>query len=223
MANLNFAEHQITLKKHPKSSCISLKINCQGKISLTIPRHVSLEKALKFLYEKKLWLDNKVAGLSLNKDLPGIINIFGQEFKVIISDELDSSFMIENQTIFLFSKLTNPKLLLKQLIIKKFKKEITILVAQFAEKISVKYNNIKIADNVSNFGSCSSKGNLSFSWRLAMMPINVIHYVIIHELCHLIELNHSAKFWKLVAQFKPDFLADKKWLKQNGNYILRLL
>lgn len=78
------------------------------------------------------------------------------------------------------------------------------------KSISFKYN-------TTNWGSCSSSGSLNFSTRLLFAPIDVQDYVIIHELAHLVELNHSDRFWKLVADAMPDFEEKEKWLKKNGH------
>lgn len=78
------------------------------------------------------------------------------------------------------------------------------------KKISLKYN-------YSNWGSCSSKGNINLSTRLLLAPERVLDYVIIHELAHLVELNHSARFWQLVKAAMPDYQEQEKWLKAHGN------
>jgi len=76
--------------------------------------------------------------------------------------------------------------------------------------------NIKLKYNTSNWGSCSSSGNINLSTRLLMAPLEVQDYVIIHELAHLIELNHSDKFWKIVSNVMPDYKEKEKWLKLNS-------
>ena len=75
---------------------------------------------------------------------------------------------------------------------------------------------VNLKYNQSNWGSCSSKGNVNLSTRLLFAPDDVIDYVIIHELAHLIELNHSARFWKLVEDAMPDYREKEKWLKKYG-------
>lgn len=95
-----------------------------------------------------------------------------------------------------------------------FSKRVLELNQQFFKKaiksIHFKYNH-------SNWGSCSSSGNLNFSSRLLFAPSDVQDYVIIHELAHLIELNHSDKFWKLVSNAMPQYAQKEKWLKENGH------
>jgi predicted metal-dependent hydrolase len=75
---------------------------------------------------------------------------------------------------------------------------------------------VKISSAKTRWGSCTSTGNLNFTWRLVMAPLEVIDYVVIHELAHLRVHNHSAKFWKLVESIDPQFKARRKWLRLNG-------
>lgn len=77
-------------------------------------------------------------------------------------------------------------------------------------KISLKYNH-------SNWGSCSNKGNVNLSTRLLFAPTAVIDYVIVHELSHLLEMNHSPRFWRIVAAAMPNYKEQEKWLKENGH------
>ena len=76
-------------------------------------------------------------------------------------------------------------------------------------------NKVFIKGQKTRWGSCSSAGNLNFNWRLAMAPTEVIEYVVIHELCHRIEMNHSKEFWRLVQEKCPEFRKHKAWLKRN--------
>ena len=89
--------------------------------------------------------------------------------------------------------------------------------AEFAEKLSVNFMGIHIKDTKSRWGSCSSKGNLNFSWRLVMAPEQVLEYVVIHELCHLRYMDHSEKFWNLVSEFCPAYKQYRKWLRDYGD------
>lgn len=93
---------------------------------------------------------------------------------------------------------------------------IEVRTAEFAAKYKLSYKLIKITSARTRWGSCSSRGTLSFTWRLVMAPLPVIDYVIIHELAHLVEKNHSKRFWTQVAAMMPDYAKHKKWLKENG-------
>lgn len=87
---------------------------------------------------------------------------------------------------------------------------------EFARLLSVDFETIRIKDQQSRWGSCSSKRNLNFNWRIIMAPEPVCDYVIIHELCHLVFMDHSANFWNLVESICPDYRQYKKWLKEKG-------
>ena len=83
----------------------------------------------------------------------------------------------------------------------------------YAPRIGRVPGRIAIREQKSRWGSCSSKGNLNFNWKLIMAPPQALDYVVIHELCHLHEFNHSPRFWTLVAGQMPDYEVWKKWLK----------
>jgi predicted metal-dependent hydrolase len=76
---------------------------------------------------------------------------------------------------------------------------------------------LRIRDNISNWGSCSHDGNISISARLLFAPPEVIDYILIHELAHLVELNHSNRFWKLVEKAMPGYELAEEWLRKNGD------
>lgn len=80
---------------------------------------------------------------------------------------------------------------------------------------------IRIKDQKTRWGSCSSLNNLNFNWRLIMAPPEVLDYVVVHELCHLTHLNHSREFWNMVEEVMPEYRKHKKWLQDNG-YLLQM-
>ena len=86
----------------------------------------------------------------------------------------------------------------------------------YAPRLGVAFNRVAIRDQKSRWGSCSAKQNLNFNWKLIMAPPEVLDYVVIHELCHLIEFNHSPRFWRLVEGQMPEYECWKKWLKEHG-------
>lgn len=88
--------------------------------------------------------------------------------------------------------------------------------AEYSTILGVNYNNIRIKDTKTRWGSCSSKRNLNFNYRIIMAPDNIMDYIIIHELCHLKHMNHGKKFWETVELFMPDYKECKEWLKLNG-------
>ena len=96
-------------------------------------------------------------------------------------------------------------------------------VAYFAPKVGVSYGRITIRSQRSRWGSCSSRGNLNFNCLLMLTPPEVLDYVVVHELCHRKELNHSPRFWAEVETVLPGYKAQQKWLKDNGSALIRRL
>lgn len=88
--------------------------------------------------------------------------------------------------------------------------------AFYAEKMGVTYFKITIREQKTRWGSCSSKGNLNFNWKLVLMPMEILDYVVVHELAHRKEMNHSPKFWKVVEEILPDYKVRRKYLKEQG-------
>lgn len=108
-------------------------------------------------------------------------------------------------------------MMLRKMIAKRMRSDMIDRVIQlnrlhFQKDIST----LRLKYNTSNWGSCSRNKNLNFSTRLLLAPLEVIDYVIIHELAHLIEMNHSSKFWDIVERADPGYRAKEKWLKENG-------
>lgn len=94
-------------------------------------------------------------------------------------------------------------------------------VALFAPRVKVSYGRITIRNQRSRWGSCSGKGNLNFNCLLMLMPPEIIDYVVVHELCHRREMNHSADFWRLVEDVLPDYKRHRQWLKENGAAVMK--
>ena len=90
----------------------------------------------------------------------------------------------------------------------------------FAEQMNVEYDKIEIRNQRTKWGSCSTTGTLGLNWRLMMAPPEVIDYIVIHELAHLRESNHSSEFWSLVAEFDPEYEAHAEWLSENSSRLI---
>ncbi len=104
-----------------------------------------------------------------------------------------------------------------QALARKAKEIIPPKVKYYADIIGVDYGRITIRNQKTRWGSCSAKHNLNFNCLLLRAPEEILDYVIVHELCHIIEMNHSKAFWAEVGKVLPDYKARRKWLKDNGD------
>ena len=97
---------------------------------------------------------------------------------------------------------------------------VTMIMDEEAEALDVTYRRIEIRDQRTRWGSCSPQGTLSFNWRLVLAPYEVLDYIVVHELCHLREPNHSPRFWRLVATRRPGWREQRDWLHDHGPELL---
>ena len=97
---------------------------------------------------------------------------------------------------------------------------VAMLCDEEADALGVRWSSIVIRDQRSRWGSCSTRGTLSFNWRLVLAPFEVLDYVVVHELCHLREPNHSRRFWKLVEGRRPGWREQRDWLHEHGPELL---
>ena len=97
---------------------------------------------------------------------------------------------------------------------------VSALAEEQSERIGVEYRRIRIGGQRTRWGSCSPRGTLSFNWRLVLAPLEVLDYVVVHELCHLRVPNHSRRFWALVERHCPHWRQQRDWLREHGPELL---
>lgn len=117
------------------------------------------------------------------------------------------------------SKLSQTELTRLQVLEKRYRKaakdRFIARVGYFHPITGGSYTTITVRDQKSRWGSCSSRGTLSFNYRLIFAPSKVLDYVVVHELCHLTHMNHSEDFWRMVEQIMPDYRLYKQWLREH--------
>jgi len=117
-----------------------------------------------------------------------------------------------------------PRLVLRQLTPAEGRREararLEEVCAREAGRLGVRYARMRIGDQRTRWGSCSRSGTLSFNWRLVLAPPTVLEYVVVHELLHLVEPSHSARYWALVAAARPSYREERRWLREHGHELL---
>ncbi len=101
---------------------------------------------------------------------------------------------------------------LKRFYYQKCKALVELSISSYQSNFKTKPRSIRITDNKTNWGTCDSRMQLTFNWRLAMAPQKVIDYVVIHEMCHMVHMNHDRSFWRLVGKIMPDYKEQEYWL-----------
>ena len=190
-------------------------------IELVIPIRASIEQGENFTKNKSDWIYERLKERPTNIPIRDGIELPYLDEKIIlyfISAPSPSVAWLGNKLL-----ISGPNINFDQLALKALKMEAEKIIKPSAEHLASLLNktitNFHIGDPKTRWGSCSSIGRLSFSWRLIMSPKKVLNYVICHEVSHLAELNHGPKFWKLVNMYSEDAPYAKAWLKLNGDHL----
>lgn len=221
---------KITPKQIVRSNrkTISLQVNKEGDLIVRCPKRVSLSYLENLISRKTAWiLEKKKKFLEVLDLLEGKFDnkksflYLGQKYQLNFTENCESEFFFQDG--FFISK--NHKLKPKEMVIKFYQQKAEDIIFPrvefFADKHGFKYGKIRLSNAIGHFGSCNGKNTLSFSWRLMMAPADVIDYVVVHEISHIAQKNHSKDFWKLVEEILPNYRDSKKWLKENGKILMR--
>ena len=195
--------------------------NNNGGVKLTIPRNGTCQQALEFAKSRENWIREK-----LSNQLPEITPCYGsvllyQGKKLIIQQSETKNIYQHENEIFIPGPLEKISGKIKGYLKVKARDHLDFSSRKYSDLLGKSYKRITIRDTRSRWGSCTSDGNLMYSWRLIMAPPNVLDYVTAHEVAHLSHLNHSEEFWNTVEFLMPDFKNYKDWLKSNGQLLHR--
>ena len=204
----------VQVRHSKKAKRLFIRINL-NTVELVMPNN-NFSKAYSFLLSKEDWIRNKLKLYKNAVDTDSNIPILGRNYKVSHFETSQEKVQLHDDgTLVVFCSLKNKIQTLKQFLIDLLRLKIEPIINNLCNKMNLQVSRIKISDTKSSWGSCSSKGILSFNWRLVFVPPKILFYVIVHEVCHLIEMNHSNKFWQLVSNFCSNYQQDKLWLKNN--------
>lgn len=210
---------QIAIRTSTRVTRIRLVSSIEG-IHAVVPAHYDAIYLSEFAKTKRDWLLRTSKYYGKLKERcggvePGTILYRGSRYRSnIVNDHHFSATVSDILKVITFHvpDMRKPKKYVQEW----FRQQTTAIISErlppIAEKLGVKYNRISVKKQESRWGSCSKKGNLNFNLMLAAAPTEVIDYVIIHELTHLVVLDHSSKFWRLVQKADPDYQAHRKWL-----------
>ena len=210
-----------------KRKTLSLTINENAELIIRAPKRLSIEKIQDFINEKENWInrkkrliENQIKDVTSNHNkLLYLGNLFPINLEQNASKEL---FFTGEEFIANSIEPDSLSLSIKKWYKNKFREIALPRVAYFANKHNLMVNQVRIKNQKTMWGSCSSKNNINLNYLLLMAPMGVIDYVIVHELVHTIHRNHSTDFWDSVESIMPEFQEHKRWLKKNGYKLRRI-
>ncbi|MDP3193772.1 M48 family metallopeptidase [Tabrizicola sp.] len=216
---------EVHLKRSARARRFSLRVSrLDGKVTLSMPVRARDGEAMAFLRGNEDWLRQTLStmpGSALRTVGPGaVVPVEGAE--LVLTPATGRGVRVEGQQLLVPGNLETlgPRVAawLKVLA----RDRLAAASTRYAELVERRYSSLAIRDTRSRWGSCSPDGRLMYSWRLIMAPPAVLDYVAAHEVAHLVELNHSPDYWKVVTSICPDWKDHRNWLKTNGNTLHRV-
>lgn len=215
----------VRLRRNARAKKMILRIDgVNGDIKLTAPKHVSLSALRGFLKEHKNWIEIERSKVQAHAALgPGdTLPYLGESYVLEFLDTPPRKVRIEEGEILVGGPADQAPARLERWLRRQAKTYLGHDAHGFADQLGVSIGRVSIGDMKSRWGSCSSSGTLRFNWRLLLAPVDVRRYVAAHEVAHLLEMNHSPRFWGHVEGLMPDYSLHRKWLRAHGSDLMRL-
>ncbi len=186
---------------------------------LTIPYLCRKKTAYEFAEKNRVWIENQLIKIPQKKSIKAGINIsiLGEKYKIKHQKEARRGVWIEDGFINVSGEKDFMERRVKDFLKKRAREELLKLSYEKADLTNKKINKIVLKDTKSRWGSCSSKNNLNFNWRIIMAPYEIMDYLVSHEVAHLTHHDHSKDFWGLVAILHPNYKKSRLWLQNHGD------
>lgn len=226
----NLGQTEVRIIRSSRRKSLALRIK-GGEIEALAALHITEIQIKDFIKLKSDWINKKVIALKARPKFSRKEFISGEEFLYLgkhyqlqIFDGGQKGISIEGDNLKLFfgnqSTLREPRIRAGRMLEKWFKQKaeenLSERTAYYAEIMDLKFGDLKVRNYKSQWGSCSSRGDLKYNWRLIMAPLEILDYVVVHELSHIKHHNHSKAYWALVENHMPDYKLRRKWLRENG-------
>lgn len=209
------------IKRSSRSLSLRISINAKAEIVVSAPKFMPEFMIRKFVEAQKTWIEANLTKVKKNQVTikTDELYIFDKKYQIIINDQAEKmGIFVRGEKIFVNNLSKKSQSKIKQQIDDFLKKTAAKYIATrtqiLSKKMGINYQRISLREQSSRWGSCSSHGNLNFNWRLVHYPPAIIDYVIIHELAHRQEMNHSKKFWAIVKKHDSEYLIHKGQLRK---------
>lgn len=213
-----------------RAKYVRVKLTERGELSVVIPQGVALQKAHDFVQSRAGWVERHLKKMPL---IPAVqkpsrldLRLLRESWQVDYREQQRPDVMLSetDKDSLVIAGAIQDIVLIQEVIIKWCKlKAIPVfehMLQQLAAQHGFEFNRLTIRAQKTRWGSCSNLKNINLNCKLVFMPESVVRYVMIHELCHTIEMNHSDRFWSLVAACDPDYQAHRKILRQLSRHLV---
>lgn len=212
--------------KRSKRKTASIQIERDGQVSLRVPLHMTIPQIEMLMANKEAWVRRHLNARQIIRrknrqryDEGTRFPYLGKSYCLKIVDDQTAPLLLKSGRFHLKSDYqSRPEAdqAFKAFYCQQGMKKVRERVAYFQNMIGVQANRIRIVETKTRWASCSSIGNLNFHWKCLMFPKEVFDYIIVHEVSHLVHLNHSKHFWAQVEKIIPDYKLRREWLRDKG-------
>lgn len=218
---------EIKVANHARARGLRLRIEASGQPKLTVARSVREYEIDDFLRQNEGWLrrelgrhEQRASKLGLRST--GVIWYLGEPLRIVrVKGQRSKARRGQLQSGEIVLAVSGPAAQMAKAIETWYREQARQLAAEIiaaeAPVLGVQVNKLRIGDMKSRWGSANTRGTVSLSWRLLLAPREAFDYVVVHELCHFLEMNHSTRFWAHVARRRPDWAKQKDWLHRHGH------
>lgn len=216
------------LKRSGRRRSIGIIVDPRRGVIVAAPRWVGQAQIDQVLKDKQAWIEEKIALFASQPALKEktfqdgeTLAYLGKEYPLRHEPELIKGVHLRLDKIAVSpgsrADLRSLKKIVRSWYYAEAGKVLAERIAVYAPKLAVNPRKVAVKEHRRQWGSCTRKGSLNFNWKLIMAPIEIVDYVVVHELSHLRHLNHSREFWRTVEAIVPDYKQRRKWLKTNGH------
>lgn len=217
-----------TIKRSSKRKQLTITVERDRSVVVHAPESTSEEKIKAIVESKRQWIYEKTRHAQ-KYELPHppgkeLVNgesalYLGRHYQIEVVQNSSEEIRFEQRFLIPARLSGERKKVLRDWYMDRAKEKILPRTNKFANDLGVKFSKIKIVDNRYRWGSCTTKDNINFNWRLIKAPMYVVDYVIVHELAHLLEANHTPRFWNIVRAQSFKMEKAKQWLLENGQIL----
>lgn len=211
---------------YSKRKTMVISVDESGKVIVRSPHNIRQELILDRVKGKAGWIADKLDKITMPEEKEyadgELFMYLGRNYVLQLCWDKSATkpeVAMQKDTL-LVRTSTEDKVIIKNAIELWYKNKARELIRErinhYQPAIKISPNRVTVKNQKKRWGSCSSKGNLNFNWRIMMAPLEIVDYIVVHEMCHLIHLNHSREYWQLVAAILPDYKKRRQWLKKNG-------
>ena len=222
-------EISYTVKRSSKRTKVTITIERDSKVVVHAPNHASDDEIARIVEVKRQWIDEKIRHSQKytgrvhppGKELvSGESALYlGQSYRIEVVESEAECIQFDQHFLIPASRVSHKKGAMREWYIERAKERILPRVVKQARDLGVSFGQARIVDNRYRWGSCTVRDNINLNWRLIKAPMFVVDYVIAHELAHLLEPNHTPRFWNIVKTQVPMMDRARDWLREHGQLL----